>query len=133
MTPTVLVRVNSLKLIMILDCGSKNTEEITFVTHSCSKNALEQIFMSLLPSLNESHVVLDVGSRLGAVLYGAYVFSEAGKIFGIEINRELCDLQKYVIEKFGLNNRIAVINAEMTTCSDVFKSADVIILNNVFE
>lgn len=89
--------------------------------------------MSMLPSLNDNHIVLDVGSRLGAVLYGAYVFSEAGKILGIEINRELCDLQKHVIEKFGLNNRVAVINAEMTTCSDVFKSADVIILNNVFE
>jgi len=115
------------------DCGSKNTEEITFVTHSCSKNTLERIFVSMLPSLNANHTVLDVGSRLGAVLYGAYVFSEAGKIFGIEINKDLCDLQKHVIEKFGLSNRVSVIHSDMTACSELFQSADVIILNNVFE
>ena len=120
-------------IFVFTDCGSKNTEEIVFVTHSCSKNTLEQIFGSFLPPLTANHTVLDVGSRLGAVLYGAHVFSEAGKILGIEVNKELCDLQNHVIGKFGLSGRVSVIHGEMTTRPDLFELADVVILNNVFE
>jgi hypothetical protein len=67
-------------------CGSKDTEAITYVTHSCSRDRLEYIFTSLLPPLDGKRI-LDVGSRLGAVLYGAYVFSDAAQIAGIEINK----------------------------------------------
>lgn len=116
-----------------IDCGSRNTEDIVFVTHSCSRNTIEYIFQSVLPKLESSHTVLDVGSRLGAVLYGAYLFSSAGKIMGIEINKELCDLQRKVIQSFGFNDRISIIHSEMTRCSDIFESADIVILNNVFE
>lgn len=114
-------------------CGSKDTEEIVYVTHSCSKNTLEYIFRSILPPLNVNHMVLDVGSRLGAVLYGAYLFSGAGKIIGIELNNELCELQNHVIQTFGFSDRASILHAEMTTRPDVFALADVIILNNVFE
>ncbi|CAB4070022.1 unnamed protein product [Lepeophtheirus salmonis] len=65
------------------DCGSKNTRQIKLITHSY------------------------VGSRLGAVLYGAYFFSNASKII--------------------------VVRGEMTTLPEVFNSADVVILNNVFD
>ena len=51
------------------DCGSRKIDEIEFVTHSCSREQLEFIFRSLLPSLR-GKTVLDVGSRFGAVLYG---------------------------------------------------------------
>jgi hypothetical protein len=78
-------------------------------------------------------MVLDVGSRLGAVLYGAYLFSGAGKIIGIELNNELCELQNHVIQTFGFSDRASILHAEMTTRPDVFALADVIILNNVFE
>ena len=91
------------------------------------------MFGSILPSLTVNHTVLDVGSRLGAVLYGGYVFSEAGKIIGIEVNKELCDLQNHVIGKFRMSDRISIIHGEMTTRPDLFELADVIILNNVFE
>ena len=86
-----------------------------------------------MPPLKPNHTVLDVGSRLGAVLYGAYLFSEAGKLLGIEVNKELCDLQNHVIQTFGFSDRASVIHAEMTTRPDLFVLADVIILNNVFE
>lgn len=56
------------------------------MTHSCSRDRLEYIFTSLLPPLDGKRI-LDVGSRLGAVLYGAYVFSDAAQIAGIEINK----------------------------------------------
>ena len=35
------------------------------------------MFTQLLPELTAESVVLDVGSRLGAVLYGAYLFTPA--------------------------------------------------------
>ena len=63
------------------DCGSKNCEEIEVLTHSCGRDDLEFIFDVLLPDLT-GKTVLDVGSRLGAVLYGAYIFSKAQKIIG---------------------------------------------------
>ena len=83
--------------------------------------------------MKPNHTVLDVGSRLGAVLYGAYLFSDAGKLLGVEVNKELCDLQNHVIQTFGFSDRASVIHAEMTTRPDLFVLADVIILNNVFE
>ena len=52
---------------------------------------------------------------------------------GIEINKELCELQNHVIEKFGLSNRVSVMHDDMTRRSDIFQCADVVILNNVFE
>ena len=115
------------------DCGSKNTSELIFVSHSCSKAQLEFIFRALLPELNDSHTVLDVGSRLGAVIYGAHLFSGAGKIVGIEMNQELCEVQNRVIQMFNFGARASVIHADMMTCSDHFSSADVVVLNNVFE
>jgi hypothetical protein len=52
-----------------LDCGSRRTTEIEMVTHSCSRERAEFIFRSLLPPI-PGKTVVDVGSRLGAVLYG---------------------------------------------------------------
>ena len=67
------------------------------------------------------------------MIYGAHLFSNAGKIIGIEVNKELCDVQNHVIQTFGFSSRTSVINAEMTTRPDIFALADVVILNNVFE
>lgn len=114
------------------DCGSRKIDEIEFVTHSCSREQLEFIFRSLLPSLR-GKTVLDVGSRFGAVLYGAYYFSESAKIIGIEMNPDLCRLQKQVAEQFSLSDRISIVEAEMTSRPDLMASADVVILNNVWE
>ena len=91
------------------------------------------MFRAVLPPLNSNQTVLDVGSRLGAVLYGAYLFSGAGKIQGIEINKDLCELQNRVIKAFNFGGRASVIHANMITRPDLFALADVVVLNNVFE
>ncbi|QQP35621.1 Uncharacterized protein FKW44_023896, partial [Caligus rogercresseyi] len=104
-----------------------------FITHSCSKDLLEYIFTGLLPQSLAGKTVLDVGSRLGAVLYGAYYFSNAQKIIGLEMNPDLCLLQETIIGKYGLGDRITVVQGELTTLPQVFDSADVIVLNNVFD
>jgi len=115
------------------DCGSRNTQSLNYITHSCSKETLEYIFTSLLPPLAKESVVLDVGSRLGAVLYGAMAFTDSQRIVGIEMNEELCRLQGQVVQQFGMTDRIRIECAEMTTRPEVFAGADVVVLNNVFE
>ena len=52
---------------------------------------MEFIFVSLLPNLDGKRV-LDIGSRLGALLYGAYLFSTAKEIVGLEMNKDFCDM-----------------------------------------
>ena len=53
------------------------------MTHSCSREDLEFIFHALLPDLSGGKVILDIGSRIGAVLFGAYVLSNSSAIIGI--------------------------------------------------
>ncbi|XP_028171339.1 uncharacterized protein LOC135077916 [Ostrinia nubilalis] len=125
-----LVKVGKLKKHYCLDCNSRNVQELTLISHSMSRQSLQYIFKVLLPSDLEDKQILDVGSRLGAVLYGAYYFSNAGTIVGIEMNKEFCDVQNRIISQYSLdNNRIKVINSDVLERSDVVQSADVIIIN----
>jgi len=114
-----------------LDCGSKNIEDLTYITHSCSKERLELIFRELLPPL-EGKTVVDVGSRLGAVLYGAYYYSQASRIVGVEINAEFCALQEEAVKTFGLGDRVEVVLGNMCAQGKLLAEAHVVVLNNVF-
>jgi len=114
------------------DCGSKNIEDIVTLSHSCSHTRLECIFRAMCPSLNGKTVV-DVGSRLGAVLYGAFYHSTASKIVGVELNSQFCDLATRITQKYQLHKRIEIINDDVLNVPNILKSADVIVLNNVFE
>lgn len=113
------------------DCGSRNIEEINIITHSCSKARLRNIF-NMLPSL-VGKTLIDIGSRIGAVLWGAYCYSHAAKIVGVEINADLCSLQRAVVEKFRLADRITVMEGDMCGLAETIKTGDVVILNNVFD
>ncbi|XP_035214047.1 uncharacterized protein LOC118187870 isoform X2 [Stegodyphus dumicola] len=114
------------------NCGSLNVTPITFVSHSASVQRSEFIFRYILPDLKDK-VVLDVGSRLGALLYGAYYYSSASKIIGVEINEDLCKLQNHIIGKYSLGNRIEVIHNDICNIPEVVQAANVILLNNPFE
>ena len=114
------------------DCGSRNTADLTLLTHSCSKERLQSMFLTLLPPLPGKHLV-DVGSRLGAVLYGAYAFSAASRITGVEMNPELCEVQRAVIAGHGLHDRISLVEADINSQAELLSTADVIVLNNVFD
>ncbi len=105
---------------------------LAFITHSCSRARLEYIFTCLLPPLKEK-TVLDVGSRHGAVLFGAAAFTEAKRIHGIEINEEFVEVSQRAVRKFSLNNRISVDCCELTTAPQIVAEADVVVLNNVFD
>ncbi|KAL4711136.1 hypothetical protein ACJJTC_009507 [Scirpophaga incertulas] len=113
-----------------LECNSRNTKELILISHSMSRKSLLYMFRVLLPKDLEDKQVLDVGSRLGAVLYGAYYFSNAGSILGVEMNKDCCEIQERIITQYSMdNNRIKVIHSDILKRSDVVQSADVIIIN----
>ena len=115
-----------------LDCGSRRIEDLTFITHSCSKARLEYMFTGLLPSL-QGKTIIDIGSRIGAVLYGAYYYSAASRIVGVEINSDLCRIQQGIVEKYKLGDRVSVVEGDMCTLGDLIRTGDVVVLNNVFD
>ncbi|XP_017754294.1 PREDICTED: uncharacterized protein LOC108546611 [Eufriesea mexicana] len=114
------------------DCGSSNVRTYKIISHSLSVPAMLYIFHSILPSL-EGKILLDIGSRLGAVLYGAHIFTSAKKIIGVEMNKELCTLQCDIVNKHYMNDRIEILNKRIEECPDIVQSSDVIIMNNPFE
>ncbi|XP_065196142.1 uncharacterized protein LOC135827599 [Sycon ciliatum] len=114
------------------DCKSRNIKSLVYVSHSASVCQLRHVYTSLLPSL-EGKKVVDVGSRLGNCLYGGYFYSEASQLIGVEIDKFFCDLSQSTLEKHGMTDRCQVINSDIRQQADLLKSADVVILNNVFE
>ncbi|XP_011504865.1 PREDICTED: uncharacterized protein LOC105367779 [Ceratosolen solmsi marchali] len=127
-----LVEEGKLKRNYCKDCGSKNIDSLIFTSHSMSRADLFFIFNNSLPTL-ENKVVLDIGSRLGSVLYGAYVFTDASRIIGVEMNEDLCKLQKDIVSKYNMEDRIEVLHKRIEEAEDIVQLADVIIINNPFE
>uniref|UniRef100_A0A0M3JWK4 Methyltransf_11 domain-containing protein n=1 Tax=Anisakis simplex TaxID=6269 RepID=A0A0M3JWK4_ANISI len=130
-----LVDEGRLKRSYCLACGSRNIEQLTFISHSLSVDQLRYIFTALVP-LNEAmsnRLIVDVGSRLGAVLYASYLYG-GGRVnaVGIEMVKEFCALQEKVIQENGMDDRIKVINDDVRNQGSLLASADVVILNNVF-
>ncbi|KAJ8719590.1 hypothetical protein PYW08_011765 [Mythimna loreyi] len=125
-----LIKKGKLKKHYCTNCHSRNIKDLIFISHSMSRQALQYIFKVLLPSDLEEKQILDVGSRLGAVLYGAYYFSNAGTIIGIEMNKECCDVQNRIIEQYTMDsNRIRVVHSDVLERSDLIANSDIIVIN----
>ncbi|CAH0625422.1 unnamed protein product [Chrysodeixis includens] len=125
-----MVKKGKLKRRYCIDCTSRNIQDLIYISHSMSRQALKYIFKVQLPKELKDKQILDVGSRLGAVLYGAYYFSNAGTIIGIEMNEECCEVQKRIIEQHTLDsNRIKVVHSDVMERSDLVASSDIIIIN----
>lgn len=53
--------------------------------------------------LNEHFLLfLDIGSRFGAVLFGAFVYSQASNISGVELNADLSSLSKVMVQRYNM-------------------------------
>ncbi|XP_042338063.1 uncharacterized protein zgc:109986 isoform X2 [Plectropomus leopardus] len=115
-----------------LTCGSYRTAPLDFISHSFSISELQFLFENVLPDLS-GRMVVDVGSRLGAVLYGGHVFSSASHLIGLEINEEFVNLQRNILQKYKMTDRIQVLHTDVCLQNVLLQSADVLILNNVFE
>ncbi|KAI5186472.1 uncharacterized protein LOC118910322 isoform X2 [Manis pentadactyla] len=113
-------------------CGSHQTAPLGFISHSFSLMELKFIYYHVLPDLS-GKVLVDVGSRLGTVLYGGYLYSSALQLYGVELNGDFCQLQEMVIKKYKFTDRIKVLHADICTQGSLLQNADIIIMNNVFE
>ncbi|XP_034530823.1 uncharacterized protein zgc:109986 [Notolabrus celidotus] len=115
-----------------LSCGSFRTAPLDFISHSFSIPELQFLFQNVLPDLS-GRMLVDVGSRLGAVLYGGYMYSSASQLVGVEISEEFVKLQNDIVQKYNLTDRIQVLHSDVCLQNVLLQSADVLIMNNVFE
>ncbi|CAJ1074917.1 uncharacterized protein zgc:109986 [Xyrichtys novacula] len=115
-----------------LSCGSYRTAPLDFISHSFSISELQFLFQNVLPDLS-GRLLVDVGSRLGAVLYGGYLFSSASRLVGVEISEEFVKLQNDVVLKYNLSDRIQVLHSDIRLQNLLLQNADVLVMNNVFE
>ncbi|XP_038156796.1 uncharacterized protein zgc:109986 [Cyprinodon tularosa] len=115
-----------------LSCGSLRTAPLDFISHSFSVSELQFLFQNVLPDLS-GRTVVDVGSRLGAVLYGGYVYSSASRLIGLELSEDFVRLQNDIILKYRLADRVQVLHANVCDQEVLLQSADVLVMNNVFE
>ncbi|RXN19266.1 bromodomain adjacent to zinc finger domain 1A isoform X1 [Labeo rohita] len=115
-----------------LNCGSHRTAPLEFISHSFSIPELQFLFHNVLPDLT-GKLVVDVGSRLGAVLFGGYLYSAASQLVGVEISSEFVKLQTMAVEKYGFSDRIQVVHADIRSQAALVQNSDVLIMNNVFE
>ncbi|XP_077421241.1 uncharacterized protein LOC144051739 [Vanacampus margaritifer] len=115
-----------------LKCGSCSTAPLDFVSNSFSMCELFFLFQNVLPDLS-GRTLVDVGSRLGAVVYGGYVYSSASRLVGVELSEEFVHLQNKMVLKYGMDARVQVVHADVCTQDALLQAADVVVMNNVFE
>ncbi|XP_069008905.1 uncharacterized protein [Embiotoca jacksoni] len=115
-----------------LGCGSHQTAPLDFISHSFSVSELQFLFQNVLPDLS-GRTLVDVGSRLGAVLYGGYVYSSASQLLGLELSEDFVRLQNDMLHKYGMANRVQVLHADVCRQDALLHGADVLVMNNVFE
>jgi predicted O-methyltransferase YrrM len=79
-----------------------------FISHSASVLQLQFLYQVVLADKCKDKVIVDIGSRLGAVLYGGHLFTRARKLIGVEINEWFTKLQKDMIKKYKMDDRVQV-------------------------
>ncbi|SAM09844.1 hypothetical protein [Absidia glauca] len=116
-----------------LDCNSKKVAPLNFISHSASVLQLQFLYQVALADQVKDKVIVDVGSRLGAVLYSGHLFTRAKRLIGVEINDWFCRLQRDMIRKYKMDDRIEIVNQDIQTVPELLLQADVVIMNNVFQ
>ncbi|KAM9341776.1 uncharacterized protein ABDE67_015431 [Symphorus nematophorus] len=115
-----------------LTCGSYRTAPLDFISHSFSISELQFLFENVLPDLS-GRTLVDVGSRLGAVLYAGHMFSSASQLIGVELSEDFVKLQNDIVHKYQLMDRIKVLHTDICLQNVLLQNTDVLIMNNVFE
>jgi hypothetical protein len=109
----------------------------THITHSVNFAHLSLLFSSFLPShipdlQRPSFTLLDVGSRLGNVLYHA-ALTTACRSVGVESNGHFADLSRRLVEKYGLTSRVHIVEGRVEDREELVRSADLVHFFNPFE
>eukprot|EP00048_Salpingoeca_helianthica_P018634 m.242657 g.242657 ORF g.242657 m.242657 type:complete len:331 (+) comp25986_c0_seq1:153-1145(+) len=128
----VLVDEGKLTRALCTACGSRATQPLNFISHSMSIAQLEHLYGTVLPDL-DGLTLVDVGSRLGAVLYAGHCLSTASKLIGIELNAFFCELQRGVIARHNMGDRVQIVQGDVQDHGALLREADVIVFNNVFQ
>lgn len=64
------------------------------------------------------------------ISFQAYYFSNAGKIVGVEMNKECCEVQERILNQFSMDvNRIKVVHSDVMARSDIVANSNIIIIN----
>lgn len=63
----------------------------------------------------------------------AYVYTDAERIIGVEMNEEFCNLQNEIIRKYKMDDRISILQKRIEELPETIKQSDVIVINNSFE
>lgn len=115
-------------------CQSRDISKLNFISHSASVSQLRYIFSDEVLGSCESLTILDVGSRLGAILWGAFVFARPTRVIGIEKNSFFCSLQRTVIQTFKLSRpQVEILEGDLRSFEQQVHSADVVCLHNAFD
>lgn len=117
-------------------CGSRDIKDLNFISHSLAIRELEFIFKQALPGVKcqlENSCLVDVGSRLGGVVYAACVFAKTKEAVGIEMNADLCKVQEEALKIFGFQGRARIICDDVLKQQQVLAKANVVVLHNVFQ
>jgi predicted RNA methylase len=51
--------------------------------------------------------------------FQAYAYGSAPKVIGIEVNSHFCEIQQNVVTKYGMQDRVLVLCADVCTEQDV--------------
>ncbi|KAI9314435.1 hypothetical protein BX666DRAFT_1966548 [Dichotomocladium elegans] len=117
-----------------VDCNSRNTKPLNFISHSASVLQLQFLYQVVLADKSKDKVIVDIGSRLGAVLYTGHLFTRARKLIGVELNEWFCKLQEDMVSKYKMNDRVEIICKDIQQAPELLnKEADIIVMNNVFQ
>ncbi|KAM9983499.1 hypothetical protein ACTFIY_000237 [Dictyostelium cf. discoideum] len=131
-----LIESGELKNNYCLDCASKSIQPINFISHSTTPNQLKYMFSNDVLGGNcnlKQSTILDIGSRLGALLYTGYLFSDTKKLIGCEINQYFSDLQKSMINRYKMTDRIEIVHGNILDNRQLIQQSDIIYMNNVLE
>uniref|UniRef100_A0A8C6Z531 Methyltransferase type 11 domain-containing protein n=1 Tax=Nothoprocta perdicaria TaxID=30464 RepID=A0A8C6Z531_NOTPE len=109
------------------ECGSYK-----FISHSFSLMELQFLYQQVLPDLT-GKVVVDLGSKLAAVIFMGYLYSSASQLYGVEMNADFCQLQEMTITKYQSIDIIKVVHADICIQALLLQKADVVVMNNVSE
>lgn len=92
-------------------CGSKGPRDIRplhLISHSFSLPQLRLLFSDSALGNLSGKTLVDVGSRLGAVLWAGAAYSKAKRLVGVELSAHFASTQQQIIDGFRLGERVQV-------------------------
>lgn len=125
-------------------CGSRDVRPLNFISHSLSRDQLAFVLGDAVLGqralrawvARRGLTVVDVGSRLGAVLYGFALHLPRAEVYGVEQSAFFCDVQTRVLRDPRFARALAhvhVVHDDVRHQGALLQRADVVVLNNVFE